>query len=67
MSNTAQSAANLSSAYGNAYMLPHQQMHHSLATAEPTQPGVGSQRSMSQTHKGSGSNTGTGYGKFNWN
>lgn len=66
LSNTAPNA-NLSS-YGAPYLLPQQAMHHTLASSEQTQQaGVGNQRSLSQTHKGSSSNNQT-YGKSNyWN
>ncbi|KPM08179.1 ubiquitin-associated 2-like protein [Sarcoptes scabiei] len=74
LTNSAQSAAaaaaaNLSSAYNNAYMLPHQQTLHPFANAEPNQQvsAAANQRNLSQGHKNINSNTGVAYAKINWN
>ncbi|XP_054160330.1 ubiquitin-associated protein 2-like [Oppia nitens] len=67
-----QSAGNMSSTYGAPYVLPHSQQAMSLHTMSSLQndvsqtsgPGVAGQRSISQSHKNSG--TGANNYKYNW-
>ncbi|CAG2101213.1 unnamed protein product [Medioppia subpectinata] len=68
-----QSAGNISSSYGGAYVLPHSQQAMSLHTMSSLQTdvsqnsgsGVSGQRSLSQSHKNS--NTGANsYNKYSW-